>query len=66
MNCKHCQGVMRQEQFFDCEGTPGLMWMRGWKCVNCGYAVNPLIDANRRLHEVAFLQTLGGSLGKPA
>ena len=54
MNCKHCQGVMREEQFFDCEGIPGLMWMRGWKCVNCGHAVKPLKEATRLLKEVTM------------
>jgi hypothetical protein len=55
MNCTRCQGVMREEQFFDLEGTQGFMWMRGWRCVNCSYAVDPLIDANRRLNALTLL-----------
>ena len=55
MNCIRCQGVMREEQFFDVEGTQGIMWMRGWRCVNCGHAVDPLIDANRRLNALTLL-----------
>ena len=55
MNCARCQGVMREDQFFDCEGTDGLMWMRGWRCVDCSHAVDPLIDANRRLNALTHL-----------
>ena len=55
MNCRRCQGVMMEDQFFDCEGSQGFMWMRGWRCVDCGHAVDPLIDANRRLEEVTML-----------
>lgn len=55
MNCRRCQGLMREEDFFDFEETEGFMWMRGWKCVNCGDAVDPLIEANRHLKEMTLL-----------
>jgi len=51
MECRRCQGVMAENQFFDCEGSDGLMWMKGWRCMHCGYAADPLREANRRLHE---------------
>jgi hypothetical protein len=51
MTCLRCQGLMVEDHFFDFEGTYGLMWMKGWRCLNCGYAVDPLLEANRRLHE---------------
>ncbi|MEO5631614.1 MAG: hypothetical protein ABIR69_07035, partial [Nitrospiraceae bacterium] len=49
MHCRRCQGLMMEDQFFDYEGTQGFMWMRGWRCVNCGHAVDPGIEANHRL-----------------
>ena len=55
MNCRRCQGLMMEEDFFDFEGTQGFMWMRGWRCVNCGHAVDPLIEANHRLQEMTLL-----------
>jgi hypothetical protein len=55
MNCPRCQGLMREDQFFDCEGTQGFMWMRGWRCVDCGHAVDPLMEANRRLKALTML-----------
>ena len=42
MRCQQCQGVMR-------------VWMRGWRCRDCGYAIDPLREANRRLHQAIGL-----------
>ena len=51
MTCRRCQGLMAEDQFFDFEGTQGFMWMMCLRCMNCGYAVDPLREANRHLHE---------------
>ncbi|HEY6261279.1 MAG TPA: hypothetical protein VIW47_06785 [Nitrospiraceae bacterium] len=51
MECRRCLGRMAEEQFFDLEGTQGFMWMKGWRCRTCGYAVDPLREANRHLSE---------------
>ena len=53
MECPCCQGLMIEDDFLDFEGTGGFMWMKGWRCVNCGHAVDPLVEANRRLHQAA-------------
>ena len=50
MHCQRCRGVMREDQFFDVEGTQGLIWMKGWRCTQCGHATDPLIYANCRLN----------------
>ncbi|TKB71221.1 MAG: hypothetical protein E8D46_17800 [Nitrospira sp.] len=51
MECRRCQGLMVEDQFFDLEGIHGFMWMKGWRCMHCGHAVDPLIEANHRLHD---------------
>ncbi len=51
MTCVRCRGLMGEDQFFDFEGTQGFMWMRGWRCLHCGHAADPLREANRRLHD---------------
>jgi hypothetical protein len=58
MKCRRCQGLMAEEQFFDFEGTQGFMWMKGWRCMNCGHAADPVIEANHRLHEATVLVRL--------
>jgi hypothetical protein len=50
MTYLRCQGLMVEDHFFDYEGTSGFMWMRGWRCMNCGHAADSTIEANRRLH----------------
>ena len=51
MVCRRCQGLMAEDQFFDFEGTLGFIWMKGWRCMNCGHAADPVIEANHRLNE---------------
>ncbi len=62
MKCKRCQGLMAEDQLFDFEGSQGFIWMKGWGCMNCGYAADPLIEANRHLHE-AHVGADGGVWG---
>lgn len=54
MECMRCQGLMVGDHFFDFEGTHAFMWMKGWRCMNCGHAVDPLIEANRRSHDATI------------
>jgi len=51
MTCVCCQGLMREDHFFDCKGIQSFIWMRGWRCTICGYAADPLREANHRLLE---------------
>ena len=62
MDCTRCQGLMVEEQFFDFEGTQGFMWMKGWRCMNCGHAADSVIEANHRLHEATVrVRSIGGA-----
>ena len=47
MTCIRCQGLMVEDQLFDFQGPYGFMWMKGWRCVNCG-----------RVHDAAIKQHL--------
>jgi|GEM_PF-2060547 hypothetical protein len=49
MTCSRCHGLMREDHFYDFGGTQGFMWMKGWRCLTCGYAADPIAEANRRL-----------------
>jgi hypothetical protein len=40
---------MVEDQFYDFEGTQGFMWMKGWRCMNCGCTADAVGEANRRL-----------------
>jgi hypothetical protein len=54
---------MVEDQFFDLEGTQGFMWMKGWRCMNCGHAEDPLIATNHRLHQATVLVQLSEEPG---
>jgi hypothetical protein len=62
MECTRCQGLMVEDHFFDLEGTQDFIWMKGWRCMNCGHAADPLIEANRRSQEA----TIGMRLSEEA
>ena len=64
MECQRCQGLMVEDQFFDFEGTQGFMWMKGWRCMNCGHAADSVIEANHRLREATVLMQSPEELGK--
>jgi hypothetical protein len=49
MNYTRCLGWMIKDHFLDFEGTEGYKWMEAWRCLNCGHAVDPVIEANHRL-----------------
>ena len=54
MECQRCQGLMVEDHFFDAQGTQGFMWMKGWRCMNCGHVMDSVREANRRLQETTL------------
>jgi C4-type Zn-finger protein len=48
MNCPVCQTRMTVTEYLDSHEALALVWIKGWRCVHCGYAVNPLGEFNRR------------------
>ena len=40
----------------------GFMWMKGWRCMHCGHAADPVIEANLRLHGATVLVQGAGAL----
>ena len=47
MTCPRCQGCMVSDLFLDLAETQG-MWMRAARCMNCGYVIDPVMEANRQ------------------
>lgn len=43
MRCPKCQGLMYSEMFCDF-----IRIFIGWKCLNCGEVIDPVIVSNRR------------------
>ena len=58
--CLRCDGLMVCELFEDFEGLSSDYEFTGWRCLNCGAIVDPMIAAHRRITSsaVASIQTL--------
>ena len=69
MRCARCGGLMVREQFEDLGGLGSSDHeYAGWRCLNCGAIVDPMIDAHRRITSsaVASIQTLATVYGVPS
>ncbi len=47
MDCARCGGYMVVNEVLDLHASAALRWVQGWKCVNCGHCVDPVIEENR-------------------
>lgn len=48
MHCPRCRGLMLVDHFLDLSDDAGHLWLRAWRCVNCGEVIEPGIVAHRR------------------
>lgn len=46
MRCPRCKGMMANQIFEDLAET-GDFFFYGWRCVNCGEIIDPVIVSNR-------------------
>jgi len=47
MTCHRCSGLMLAEQYDDLYDYAEQAEFAGWRCVNCGTVLDPVIVANR-------------------
>lgn len=47
MKCSRCQGLLVRDHFLDFDGTIGHMWANGYRCMNCGNVLDPVIEKHR-------------------
>jgi hypothetical protein len=47
MTCTRCQGCMTKDHFIDLMESSESMWMVGWRCLNCGNVLDPVMERNR-------------------
>lgn len=48
MTCLRCDGLMVQERYDDLELGSAGHEILGWRCLNCGMIVDPLIAAHHQ------------------
>jgi uncharacterized Zn finger protein len=47
MTCMRCQGCMAKDHFIDLLESAESVWMTGWRCLNCGNVLDPVMERNR-------------------
>lgn len=57
MMCRRCQGHMTRDHFLDIQESGGEWWLEGWRCINCGYVCDPVLERNRMAHAAALAST---------
>lgn len=48
MTCRRCRGCMIRDHFVDLMESGGEWWTASWRCINCGYVLDPVLEKNRR------------------
>lgn len=61
MTCARCQGLMVTDSFIDLHET-GHLWMKAWRCMNCGYVVDTVMAQNRLMQAAGRI----GSIKTPS
>lgn len=54
MHCERCHGLMVVDYFLDMRDDTGHLWLRAWRCVNCGAVAEPGMTARRAAHRTLF------------
>lgn len=47
MNCQRCRGYMIRDSFVDLRDDTGSLLFHGWRCINCGEVVDPVVLTHR-------------------
>lgn len=51
MKCPRCQGLMVIDFCVDLEGAPQSIWVKEWRCLNCGELFDKYTMENRKRSE---------------
>jgi hypothetical protein len=60
MTCTRCAGLMVSDSFIDLQET-GHLWMKAWRCMNCGCIADAIVEQNRRLQAAGRVDVKKGS-----
>lgn len=55
--CPHCPGLMVVDHFMNLSGASGHMWVRGWRCVNCGAWITPFVQ-HKKMQEGRWISLM--------
>ncbi len=58
MRCHRCDGLLVLDHFVDMGDNMGQLWMRAWRCVNCGAVEDPVIGRHHHHKRSGALSVL--------
>jgi len=47
MCCRRCNGFMMRDSFLDLRDDTGRLNFEGWRCLNCGEVIDPVVLTHR-------------------
>lgn len=47
MDCQRCCGLMITDSFLDLRDDMGRLKFEGWRCINCGEVLDPVVLLHR-------------------
>jgi len=47
MDCRRCHGLMIRDSFVDLRDDTGRLNFNGWRCLNCGEVIDPVVLTHR-------------------
>ena len=50
MPCHRCHGLMTVDSYIDMGSSSDPLWLRTWRCGNCGEVAEPGIATNQAVH----------------
>jgi secreted trypsin-like serine protease len=50
MPCHRCHRLMTVDSYIDMGSSRNPLWLRAWRCVNCGEVAEPGVFTNRAAH----------------
>lgn len=50
-SCSRCEGCMIEDFLLDMEDSSGPMWLKAWRCMNCGNIYERGLQQNRLTKE---------------
>lgn len=65
MPCHRCHGLMTVDSYIDMGNSGDSLWLRAWRCVNCGEVTEPGIVMNRTVHRNCLRRTVNRLNGTP-
>jgi hypothetical protein len=64
MRCRRCHGSMTVDAYIDMGSSGSPLWLRAWRCGNCGNVYEPEVFLSRVVHRNWLYRAVRRLVGK--